>query len=463
LRKLIVGLILISALLAACGGGGGSDVTSGSTGSTGSTGTTGTGGTGTTSTDTACVSTGASGSVSSTSTAYNVVNAVVDQGPTCLTNSGNAAVDLLYVNVTICAPGSTTTCQTINHVQVDTGSQGLRILSSALNSTMLAALQPITNNGGTLAECTQFVDGYSWGPMVTADLHIGGADTATTGETAANMPMQVIGTTSYAVPDACSSGAANSTEEDTVEEFGANGIIGIGLFDYDCGSGCAQTGSNPYYFSCTVSGGCVATTVPTSSQSTNPIFLFSAVNGVTDNNGAIIELPLIVASGAATTPGSVVFGIGTQSNNALASTATILTTDDYYGYVTTSFIGQNDTTSYFDSGSNAIYFDDSSLTQCASNSIAPGFYCPASTASLTATVTGVNGNFANVAFSIGNAQDLFENNPTFAAFNNIGGTASSTSGSGTFAWGLPVFFGTNMYFAMENETAGGTMGPYFAF
>ena len=44
--------------------------------------------------------------------------------------ANEAAVNILYVNVTICAPGSTTNCQTIDHVQVDTGSQGLRILSS---------------------------------------------------------------------------------------------------------------------------------------------------------------------------------------------------------------------------------------------------------------------------------------------------------------------------------------------
>lgn len=441
MRKLIVSFIFMSALLAACGGGGGSTVSTTSTGSTG-TGSTGTG--------------------SSSSTAYNVVNAIVDQGPTGLTSGGNAAVDILYVNVTVCAPGSTTTCQTIDHVQVDTGSQGLRILSSALNSTMLAALKPIAVGSGALAECTQFVDGYSWGPMVTADLHIGGADSATTGETAPNMPMQVVGTTTYAVPAACSSGAANGTEEDTVAQFGANGIIGLGLFDYDCGTMCATQAANGFYFSC-ASSGCTATTVPETSQSTNPIFLLSAVSGVTDNNGVIIELPALTAAGAATATGTVVFGIGTQANNQLASAATVLTTDSYYGFVTTSFIGQNDATSYFDSGSNAIYFDDSSLVVCGTNSVAPGFYCPSTAASLMANVTGVNMQVAAVTFSIGNAVNVFNSNPTFAAFNNLGGTASATSGSNTFAWGLPFYFGRNVYTAMENEDAGGTNGPYFAF
>jgi hypothetical protein len=42
--------------------------------------------------------------------------------------------DLVFTTVTICAPGSTTNCQTIDHVQVDTGSVGLRIISSVLAS-----------------------------------------------------------------------------------------------------------------------------------------------------------------------------------------------------------------------------------------------------------------------------------------------------------------------------------------
>jgi hypothetical protein len=139
-----------SLLLAGCGGGGGNTIATTSSGSSGS------------------GSTSTSGSGSSSTTAYNVVNATVDQGPTGLAAANEAAVNIMYVNVTICVPGSTTNCQTIDHVQVDTGSQGLRILASVVNSSLLSALSPVTVNGGALAECTQFVDGYSWGPIVTA-------------------------------------------------------------------------------------------------------------------------------------------------------------------------------------------------------------------------------------------------------------------------------------------------------
>jgi hypothetical protein len=440
LRKLLAGLICASLLLAACGGGGGSDVTT-----TSSSGGSGSGGSG-------------SGGTGST-TAGNVANAIVDDGPAALAAANDGAVNIMYVNVTVCAPGSTTTCQTIDHVQVDTGSQGLRIISSALNSTMMGALKQVSP-GGTegLAECTLFVDGYSWGPLYSADVHVGGADTATTGESAPNIPIQVIGTGTYPVPPDCDT-AGMSTPENTVAAFGANGIIGVGLFDQDCGAFCDQTSGitngNPYY-ACTNSG-CSATLVPVASQMINPVFAFAA-----DNNGVIIELPTVGASGAANVVGTLVFGIGTQSNNALAGGVTVLTTDQN-GLITTNVasLGQNDTMSYFDSGSNAIYFEDGAIPSC-TQSFDSGFFCPASTTNFTANVTGSNALVAAVSFSIANADTLFTADTSLTAFSNLGGSAGS-QGANSFAWGLPFYFGHNVYTAMEGVNAGGTTGPYFAF
>ena len=434
MRKLLAGLICASLLLAACGGGG-STVTTSSGGSSGS------GGSGS----------GGSGS----GTANNVANAIVDEGPAALAAANDAAVNILYVNVTVCVPGSTTNCQTIDHVQVDTGSQGLRIISSVLNSTMQNALQLVSVGSGTLAECTLFVDGYSWGPIVRADVHVGGADTAITGESAPNLPVQVIGTTSYPVPSDCASAGMNIAEN-TVPAFGANGIIGVGLFNYDCDTFCATTqgvGNGNGYYSCT-SSGCSATLVAVASQVENPVHAFA-----TDNNGAIIELPAVGANGAATVSGTLVFGISTQSNNALAGGVSVLTTDSS-GFVTTnvSSLNQNDTMSYFDSGSNAIYLEDSNIPNCTQS----GFFCPASPTSLSANVTGANNLGVMLNFSIAAGDTLFNANPSFAAFSNLAGSAGS-QGADTFAWGLPFYYGHNVYTAMEGVNAGGTIGPYFAF
>ena len=62
--------------------------------------------------------------------ASNVVSVVVNGGP------GGDSVNTAYTTVTVCAPGSTTNCQTIDNIQVDTGSYGLRLLASALSLTL---------------------------------------------------------------------------------------------------------------------------------------------------------------------------------------------------------------------------------------------------------------------------------------------------------------------------------------
>lgn len=57
--------------------------------------------------------------------------------------------------------------------------------------------------------------------------------------------------------------------------------------------------------------GCVVVGENLSQQVQNPVALF-----VTDNNGVIIELPQVSAL-ATSVNGSLVFGIGTQSNNGV--------------------------------------------------------------------------------------------------------------------------------------------------
>ena len=60
----------------------------------------------------------------------NVQPITVNAGP------ANNYANGLFTSVTICVPGSTANCQTIDGVLVDTGSSGLRILSSALTLTL---------------------------------------------------------------------------------------------------------------------------------------------------------------------------------------------------------------------------------------------------------------------------------------------------------------------------------------
>ena len=384
------------------------------------------------------VSSTAPGGGGSTPTGANVAGIAVDAGPT----STNPEVNTLFTTVTVCVPGSTTSCQTIDHIQVDTASYGLRILAPVL--TLSLPVQA-TASGGSLLECTQFVDGYSWGPIALADVQI-------SGESANSVPVQVIGDPNFTtVPTNCSS---TGPAEDTVAAFGANGILGIGVFAQDCGAGCETTVDNGSYYACT-STLCQATTVLLASQVQNPVTLFA-----TDNNGVVIQLPSVAALGAATVQGFLIFGIDTQTNNK-SGNQTVLTVDPADGDFTTIFNNQPDLTrSFLDTGSNGLYFNDTGLTQCTQSNLTM-FYCPSSPQTLSAVLEGQNAVSATVNFTVGDAETLGANDPSLVAFPTLAGTYPATTD--TFDWGLPFYYGRTVYTVIENTmTAVGT-GPYVAF
>jgi len=323
---------------------------------------------------------------------------------------------------------------------VDTGSSGLRILSSALT---VALPQQKAPDGNPVAECLTFLGSYTWGPVQTADVQIGG-------EKASAAPIHVLSDTAFKVPSGCTSSGFHSA--DTLDTLGANGILGVGMFTQDCGSSpaCVQTGSAGLYYECP-SSGCVKAGEALAQQVVNPVALFPS-----DNNGVIVELPSV--SGAATSvSGSLVFGIGTQSNNALGG-ATVYTAPQFA--FTTTFSGHTYPGSFVDSGSNGLFFvNTTGITECTGNEA--GFYCPASTQNLSATNQGANGASGTVKFSIGNAATLFAN-ASDMALSDLGGPALSPNAD-YFDWGLPFFFGRNVFTAIEGMSTPGGTGPYWAY
>lgn len=344
-----------------------------------------------------------------------------------------------FTSVSVCAPGSTS-CQTIDNVLVDTGSSGLRILSSALTVSLA---QQTSTDGNSVAECLPFVSGFTWGPVQTADVQV-------SGEKAPSLPLQVIGSSAFAIPAACLDQGAPM---DSLAALGANGILGIGVFAQDCGGACATTGaSNPgLYYECPASG-CTVISEALSQQVQNPVILFAQ-----DNNGVIIELPAVTTPQVSVT-GSLVFGIGTQSNNALAS-ATIYDVDGFGNFITTyKSVAYNQ--SFLDSGSNGLFVLTSSLTGMPTCPDADFFYCPTSTQNFSATTEGAtNGSSGTINFSIANADNLFNNNPSAFVFPTLAGP-NSLSG---FDWGLPFFFGRNVFTAVEGMQTSGGSGPYWAY
>jgi hypothetical protein len=343
--------------------------------------------------------------------------------------------NLAYTNVTVCIPG-TTQCQVINNVIVDTGSTGLRVLASALGNLALPQQQLVA--GHTLAECIPFVDGsYVWGPVTMADIKIAG-------KVAQSAHIQVIGQSGFGPPPApClnnSNPAATPLEINSAESLGGNAILGVGHFREDCGQYCLNI-QNDYYYDCDTTAGCVETAADTTRQVQNPVALFAG-----DNNGVAILLPKVSDEGAASIDGWMIFGINTRDNNALGD-AKIFTVDSI-GNLTTIYQDSEQTGSFVDSGSNALYFFDNSIPQC--QNIIP-LFCPPSTLNSSATIIGQNQTSATIRFSVVNPNSL---NSGFYAFNNLGAFYF-----GDFDWGLPFFFGRTVYTALETNPG----GPYIAF
>jgi Protein of unknown function (DUF3443) len=279
------------------------------------------------------------------------------------------------------------------------------------------------------------VSGYTWGPVQTADVEI-------SGEKASSTTIELIGT-GIAVPSGCS--AFGLLPSNNVDSLRAKGILGIGLSAQDCGPGCPTS----IYYECPASGSCQGISESLTQQLQNPVTLFA-----TDKNGVIIELPAVPAAGEASVSGSLVFGIGTQSNNGLGGAKVY--TADASGSFTTTLNGTPYSESFIDSGSNGFFFP-STITQCPKNSNEPGFYCPTATQNLSATNQGANSVSGKVSFSVADAATLFAN-PSDSAFSDLGGTFS-----GAFDWGLPFFYGQNVFVAIEGASTPGGPGPYWAY
>lgn len=404
----------------------------------------------------------------------NVAGLTVGTGPVPYVNG-------VLTSVQICAPGSTTNCQTVDSILVDTGSYGLRILGSQIPNIALA---PVTyTDGSQMNECVQFLDGsFLWGGVSAADIHIGG-------ETASGVPVQVVADPppgTYSIPTSCSNGGTN---EDTQSSLAANGILGVGAEPFDCGLACDVNGglSSPpepaYYADCSSSGGCQPVFASCGSecsdstplqQVTNPVIAFAA-----DNNGDIISVAAPASGAAPTTTGTVVFGIGTESNNGWSSSLITLPLNSSDEFTTSGLLNAPAAlqASFIDSGSNGLFFPNwPGFPICTSS---PDFFCPSSNTTLTGIIntSQVNGftGAANVAVDNWNTQlgsntdqalaDLAGPEQAGSSPAECTGSPGSLSGDCTFDFGFPFFYGQTIFTAIDGQTVPATApaAPWFAY
>ncbi|RDJ99388.1 DUF3443 domain-containing protein [Paraburkholderia lacunae] len=363
-------------------------------------------------------------------------------------NASMGSINMPTVSIVLCGPGQqdSSQCETVGHMLVDTGSVGVRVMASAVSPRLRSQLLLQTTSDSKqasespLAQCAQFASGFTWGSVRRADVTIGNTK-------ASNIPLELIGDGSYATPSDCMSNGGPDLS--SAQALGANGIIGIGhgVRDYP---DAAKTVLPANYYACASANSCVGTTVPVNRQVMNPVAAFA-----THNNGTVIRLPALPAGGQASVTGELVFGIGTQPNNMLPTDANVVAVDQH-GYFTTRYQGRVFTTSAIDSGTNGFAFDDATIPTTGEGAYA--WYAPSSALSLSATMQATSGAGTPimVPFSIGNAQTLMANN--YAAYDNIGAPVSRW-----FLWGLPFFYGRNVYTVLEGATVGTQTGPFVAF
>jgi hypothetical protein len=403
-----------------------------------------------------------------TLTSSNVAPLFVSFGPNG--NTGNPATAYyngLFTTVTVCLP-ATPKCQTIPDVLVDTGSIGFRVLNSALTTVPATEFETVRDSAGDqVQECVQFGDtSYAWGPVLVADVDVAG-------ETASAVPFQVIGDTTYTVPAASCLPLGVGPNLDTVATLGANGILGIGTSVQDCGLNCAggQVFSGYPYYVCP-NYDCTFTPLPVVQQVANPVALFPK-----DNNGEEFQLTSVTSAGAPSLPyvnadgtglisaGTLVFGVGTESNNGLGS-ATIYAINESGNFPNIVYNGSSFLSNGFlDTGSNALYVLDAAtlgIQDCPNNP----YYCPTQTFPLSLTTYGANGTSGAVNLSIADATILFDTNPTFSAFNNLGGASGTGLSTDYFDLGLPFFYGRSVFVGIAGAAVPNSVSApygYFAF
>lgn len=397
----------------------------------------------------------------------NVLALAVDGGPTAGQQGGGIYANGMFASATICAPGSTSNCVTVDHLLVDTGSYGLRVLQSAISSLNLPTLN--ANNGQPAYDCVAFADlSFLWGPVMKADVTLAS-------ETAKSLPIQVIASSPPVIPSTCSKGNT-SGDENTQILLGANGILGVGLEPTDCTvstsngpvSPCDPSAGvtpvpEPAYYTCS-GNSCAAQYISVNNQVANPVALFSSG----DNNGVIVELPALPSSGMqSTVTGSLIFGVGTESNNQVPTNAKLVTlVCDFFN---TSFEGQSfnvdpsncgGSPSFIDSGSNGYFFPDvnNSIPVCPSPA---NFYCPSSLLNLSASIQDPNNGFTDTPnFAVDNAGNLFASDD--AAYNTLAGPAMQGDG---FDWGAPFFYGRNVFSTIDGASVPSSLPapPWFAY
>lgn len=340
----------------------------------------------------------------------------------------------LLVSVTVCQPG-TTVCTTVDKVMLDTGSVGLRLHASVFSALpgLLDKLPADRVGSAQVGECAVFGNFYTWGTLRVADVTIAAVH-------APALKLQVyddpgLESASASGCDTRYGGLANPTPG----RFQFNGILGVKGSSVD----------NQRYFGCNA-GTCSALTQGIADQLPNPVPRLAS-----DNNGVLIQMPGLLAAGAASAQGALVLGINTRPNNILAadsSAPSIILLDSQLGFQLSA--NGNASEALIDSGTSVYSLpglDQQGVPTCRDS--LPTSYCPASELSLPiqAKASSQAAVVVGATLHIGNAAALVASGNV--AFDNVATTVPSTLSSFSVGalLGAPFFYGRNIYFSMDGQ------------
>ena len=373
----------------------------------------------------------------------------VDGG--CGPAGATGAINHAYVTVKVCAPGSQTQCASIDHVLLDTGSSGLRLVRSVLAAGGVTLSAETDAQGRAIEECVSFGGGQTWGPVALADVTLAG-------ETAAKLPVQVMDDT----------GAGAPPPADLRGQWHADQR----RFRLLAPTGCSVS----------VSSRRIAETVRVNANHAAAALLrlhrrrgmhrreHRARRSGHEPGGDVCrrqqrhhravcrtcKTPMAMLS----VQGELIFGIATQTDNALPATGlTVLGADAHGDFTATYNGGTTVLPALIDSGTDAYSFDDPSHRRVPPTGVFVGYYCPTvAPQSVFAVNTGVGMNNASntVDFAIADPTTFVAN---AAAFIDLGGGGGSTR----FTWGMPFFYGRKVYIGIDQRVAGAYTGPYYAY
>lgn len=238
----------------------------------------------------------------------------------------SVSANIPQISLTICVPG-TSTCQTIDHILVDTGSTGLFLFSKQTQGVLDLAATPLPqakdSNGNLLYDCMAYGGNSNAGGTYIADVYLNGSHYAT------QQTIGVFGTVENQASQLCSFNKnANQTINDYVLSnpqtqqvgLGFNGILGVGALKPSIDD--SSTLSCNSQFQCTPFNWYNGTNLHGYSN------ILAQLNNDSNGFGLSIPSPSINVNGGfngQALQGQLILGINTQTDNQVSVAQKIMT------------------------------------------------------------------------------------------------------------------------------------------